>query len=239
MQKTKRDEAMLEWLAVVRMAGMPALRYALAGVQGLEQPVSLRRAQWWVSRMISVGLVGRTRVNYRSGSIVWPTFTAVGAAAPNLFRQTTRHEITVAEVSARYLAKGYSWRRDRKPTSWIDHQGDGIATRGNQVDLIEVELSPKTPARYKPICENHAYRMAHEGFSRVLYLCTADAARTVSREADRFIFRDLRSRLEVVHVFNDEGNWIAGDDVLNLATPASTEPILTNELDGLELGGLR
>lgn len=208
VQRTARDELMLAWLSEVRVAGMEAIQYALAGFAGTERPVSLRVAQLWAKRLASVGLVGRTRVDFRAGAIVWATSEASGKPAPNLFRQTTRHEVTVAGVSARYLSKGFIWARDRKAVGWLDHQADGIAAKSGWVDLVEVELSPKTPTRYKTICENHAFRLAHEGVDRVLYLCTSDAARTVTREADRYLFRDLRPRLEVLDVFDARGNWV-------------------------------
>ncbi|WP_223695373.1 hypothetical protein [Leifsonia poae] len=59
---------------------------------------------------------------FRDGSIVWATHQAIGKTAPNLFRQTTRHEVAVAAVSARYLCRGYSW-------SATGNRGCGVSTR--------------------------------------------------------------------------------------------------------------
>ena len=54
---TARDEAMLEWLGVVRVADMESIRFALAAFADANQPVSLRRAQQWVARMKVTELV--------------------------------------------------------------------------------------------------------------------------------------------------------------------------------------
>jgi hypothetical protein len=211
VQKTERDDLMLGWLSVVRTADLDAVRYALAGLANAPSPVSLRKAQQWTARMGDAGLVGRFRATYRDSSIVWATFAAVGKPAPNLHRQTVRHEVAVAAVSARYLFRGFQWERDRKPIGMLDHQADGIATRGEVVELIEVELTPKTVHRYKLICQNHASRLTHEGVTRIGYFCTADAARTVSREADKLLFRELRPQLVAMHIFDGSGRWV-GDD---------------------------
>jgi hypothetical protein len=211
VQKTERDDLMLGWLSVVRTADLDAVRYALAGLANAPSPVSLRKAQQWTARMVEAGLVGRFRATYRDSSIVWATFAAVGKPAPNLHRQTVRHEVAVAAVSARYLFRGFGWERDRKPIGMLDHQADGIATKGEVVELIEVELTPKTVHRYKLICQNHASRLTHEGIARIGYFCTADAARTVSREADKLLFRELRPLLVAMHIFDGGGRWV-GDD---------------------------
>lgn len=209
---TGRDEQMLEWLGVVRVADMDALRFALAAFSRADAPVSLRRAQQWVARLRGVGLVDRARPALRDGSIVWATPQAIGKLAPKLLQQTTRHEVAVAAASARYLFHGWGWHRDRKATGLYDHQADGVAIRGPEVRLVEVELTPKTLDRYNGICTSHAWRMANEGVTRVDYLCTADAARTVSREADKWIFRDDRARVVVHSAFDDRGVWGGASD---------------------------
>lgn len=233
MQLTDRDEAMLEWLGVVRMADMDAIRWALGGLAGAGGPVSVRKAQWWVARLAEHGLVDRARPTFRGGSIVWATSLAVRGPAPDLFRQTTRHEVAVAAVSARYLARGYTWSRDRKPASRLDHQADGMAIKGEIVELVEVELTPKTPARYKLICDSHATRLSRQGVARVAYLCTADAARLVSKQADRFIFRTERPKLHVLSAFDKQGRWVGSEDELWSTEPTPTVS-LTPQLSGLE-----
>lgn len=211
VQVTGRDEAMLEWLTVVRLADMDAVRWALGAYLGAGGPVGVRQAQYWVARMCSVGLLDRARPTFCDGSIVWATHQAIGKTAPNLYRQTTRHEVAVATVSARYLAQGFTWRRDRKPAGLLDHQADGVAARDGVVELVEVELTPKTWQRYKLICENHAYRLANAGIAQVTYFCTADAARIVTREADRFIFRTDRPRLIASAPFDVRGRWVGAE----------------------------
>ena len=212
MLMTGRDEQMLEWLGVVRVADMEALRFALAAFSRAAEPVSLRRAQQWVARLRVVGLVDSARPALRDGSIIWATRQAVGKPAPKLLQQTTRHEVAVAAASARYLFHGWDWHRDRKAIGLYDHQADGVATQGSEARLVEVELTPKTLDRYNGICTSHAWRMANEGVTQVDYLCTADAARTVSREADKWIFRGDRARLVVHSAFDERGVWMGIPD---------------------------
>lgn len=224
MQLTRRDELLLEWLQTVRFADMEAIRWALSAVAGTGKrgPVSRRRAQQWTLRMVEVGLLGKTKPSYQRASIVWPTHVSIGRA-PDLYKQTLRHELTVATVSARYLARGYAWMRDRQAVSIQDHQGDGVATRDGLVDLVEVELTPKTSRRYRTICNSHAERLASGAVSRVVYLGTPEATRAIIREADRHLFRDLRARLVAVPVFDDRALWVGADDapwVEHLMAPA-------------------
>jgi hypothetical protein len=213
---------MLEWLSIVRLADMDALRFALAGFQTDEHPtdpITLRVAQEWVARMVKVGMVGRARPSFQHSSIVWATHQATGRVAPNLYRQTTRHEVAVANIAARYIAQGYGWGRDRKPDSLQEHMADGVATKGSHRELVEVELTPKTLGRYKLIHNSHADRLTGEGFSRVVYACTPDAARVVGREADRYLFRDLRTRLVVGAVFDIRGAWTGHQDAIWVGVP--------------------
>lgn len=217
VQLTSRDHVMLEWLSIVRMADTAALRYALAGLGADEfpaEPVTLRKAQQWVARLLEIGLLNRARPAFQHSAIVWPTHEAVGRSAPNIYRQTTRHELAVANVAARYLARGFEWTRDRKPLSMAEHMADGVAVRGALRELVEVELTPKTLGRYKLIHNNHADRLTGDGVTRVVYACSPSAARTVSREADRYVFRDLRSRVVTAAVFDPRGVWIGADDAL-------------------------
>lgn len=231
MQLTERDEAMLEWLSVVRLADMSALRWALAGLAGsTEGPVSLRKAQQWTARLAEVGLVDRARPTFRDGSIVWATHQAIGKSAPNLFRQTTRHEVAVATVSARYLARGFSWERDRKPAQKNEHQVDGVAIAPDgRRELVEVELTAKVSHRYRMIFQSHTWRMAREGVDKVRYFSDPATARIVTREADNLVFRDDRHRVIVASVFDVRGHWVADDDA-----PFRDLAPLAVPLDGLD-----
>lgn len=216
MQLTRRDEQMIEWLSIVRMADIDGIRWALAGLRRgyAEEPVSVRRANQWIARMAEVGLIDRTRPLYRDRQIVWPTHQATGRSAPALFRQTMRHELAVAEAAARYLARGYSWMRDHRPHGLQDHQVDGVAIKEGEMELIEVELTVKRLSRYKLIHLHHGRRIAVGGVTRVVYLCTPEVAGIVAREADKFIFREQRERLVTLPVFNAQGKWIGRDDAL-------------------------
>jgi hypothetical protein len=92
VQWTDRDEAMVDWLLVVRLAEMDAIRWALGALSGSGVPVNTRKAQQWVVRLEGAGLVERARPTYRDASIVWATAAAIGRPAPNLFRQAIGHE---------------------------------------------------------------------------------------------------------------------------------------------------
>lgn len=230
-QLTSRDEAMLDWMNVVRLADVDAIRWALSAYQdGHDNPVSVRRANHWIARMAEVGLVDRVRPMYRDRQIVWATHRATGRTAPALFRQTMRHELAVAAASARYLARGYSWVLDRRPESMLDHQVDGVAMKDGVMELIEVELTVKKLARYKMIHAQHGQRLAAGGISRVVYLCAPGVADAVSREADKFIFREQRERLVALPVFDAQGKWFGKDTELwhaprsSSLTPEAAEP---------------
>lgn len=106
----------------------------------------------WIAWLVAEGLIQRAQPAFNGRSITWATRQGVGSVAPNLYRQTTRHEVAVASVSARYLARGYTWFPNRRPASLQDHQVDGVAVKGDIVELIEVELTPKSLGRYKVIC---------------------------------------------------------------------------------------
>lgn len=119
-----------------------------------------------------------------------------------------RHELAVAYASARYLARGLDWTRDRRPVNFNDHQADGVATTPDRVEYVEVELTPKMTERYRLILRRYADRLEEDERATVTYLCTAEATRIVTREADRHLFRDLRGRLRTETVFDRHGHWI-------------------------------
>ncbi|CAN5354429.1 hypothetical protein BH11ACT5_BH11ACT5_12630 [soil metagenome] len=216
MQLTSRDEHMLDWLVVVRMADIDAIRWALGGLkdESLGVPVGVRRANQWIARMSEAALVDRCRPVYRDRQIVWPTRKGTSQTPPTLFRQTMRHELAVAGVSARYLARGFQWSRDSNPRGSQSHLADGVATRGDVVDVIEVELTTKKLARYKHIHGHHAGRLADGSASRIVYLCTPDVARAVAREADRFVFREQREGIVTLPVMDAQGKWVGEEDAL-------------------------
>lgn len=233
VQMTERDEAMLSWLSVVRIADTSALRFALAGLAGASEPVSERRVRQWVARLIEMGLLERERISMKGDSIVWVARRWNGAKRPQLLGQMTRHDLTVAAVSARYLTRGFSWERDRKPVSLFEHQTDGVARRGEEVDFVEVELTAKTPARYQLIFNSHSFRLQESEMVRVVYLCTPGAARTVRREAARWMPAEALHRLVVLEVIDERGRitmepgqlWAdsSGEDVVLIQKAESVE----------------
>lgn len=76
------------------------------------------------------------------------------------------------------------------------------------LELIEVELTAKTISRYQAIHRDHSERLA-EAVNRVRYFCTPDVETTIAREADKFVFRDQRSRLLTTPSFDHQGRWRA------------------------------
>jgi hypothetical protein len=93
----------------------------------------------------------------------------------------------------------------------MDHAVDGVARRGGEVELVEVELTPKALPRYVQIFSSHVYRMVHEGAGRVVYFCDPKSERAVRREADVRVFRDDRDRVVTLSVFDARGNWCVDD----------------------------
>jgi hypothetical protein len=209
VQLTPRDEVMLDWLATVRFADANAIRWAMSGLAGRDdgKPVALRKAQRWMMRMASVGVIDRGVPAFQSAAVAWNTDPFYGRK-PDIYRQTARHDAAVALVSAIFLSRGFVWKRDQRAEYLRDHQADGVATRGNEIVLVEVELTPKAVGRYGPICRRHALRLEDGEVSRVEYYCTPGAARTISREADRWMFRDVRPRLDVIPAFDARGKWV-------------------------------
>lgn len=114
-------------------------------------------------------------------------------------------------VSARYLARGWSWTRDRVGAVAPTHEADGVARRGEEIEVVAVELTVKKLARYRLIHSRFGQRLASGTATRVIYFCTPDVARAVGREADRFIFRDFRKRLVTVPALTDQGQWGASE----------------------------
>lgn len=156
---TARDERVCEWLRIVRVTDVQAIRWLLGVLNESDQPVSTRRAQEWVARMELVGLVQRQNLGGPGGSVVWGTFEATGQSRPNIYRQTTRHEIAVSAVSVRYLAAGFAWRRDERPAHPGGQQADGVAIGLRTSELIEVELTPKRAPRYVSIFSAYRHRL--------------------------------------------------------------------------------
>lgn len=217
MQITARDERLFEWLREVRLADAEALRWALAAADGRSEPVTARRAQQWIARGVEAGVIEKARPIFRDGSVVWLSHAMSGRAAPNLFRATTRHEVAVSAISARFMAAGYAWSRDRQPASTREHAADGIARRGERVERVEVELTAKTLGRYQSILLGHA-RWLTEGVERVVYVGTPAAMRAVSREADKWIHPAVRDRLLTVAALDERGHIEGSLDALWTST---------------------
>lgn len=230
MQITARDERIFEWLRVVKLADTEAIRWVLAALDGRDEPVSMRRAQQWIARAVDADLVEKARPVFRDGSIIWLSRMMSNRAAPNLYRATTRHEVAVSSISARFLAAGYSWRRDRQPAARQEHAADGVAERPGSVELIEVELTAKTLDRYRGIFTDHTRRLT-EGIERVVYVGTAGAMRAVDREANKWVHPSLRDRIIILPVLDERGHIVGALDSLWSDVDAPAMPEETPAVD--------
>ncbi len=208
-----RDEQMMTWFQIVRIANVQSVRWVLGALNGQARPVSVRRAQSWCERMQTAGMVDRAQLGGAGGALVWGTYAGTGLAKPNLYRQTTRHEVAVAAASARYAAAGYAWQRDEKPAYVGGHQADGVALGTDLVELVEVELTGKRMPRYVAIFQAFRRRFDLGEMNGVTYLCNAESARAV-REALMTVpaGRTIAARVAVQEVYDPAGQWI--DDEL-------------------------
>ena len=75
VQLTTRNEAMLDWLSVVRMADQESIRWALAALpeRQADKPVGVRRGNQWIARLVDEGL--------RSRPVGWCNFRLVRVAS--------------------------------------------------------------------------------------------------------------------------------------------------------------
>jgi hypothetical protein len=203
---TGRDERMFEWLRIVRVCDVQSIRWVLGALNSSNRPVSTRSAQVWCARMEQVGLLERANLGGPGGSWIWGTYEATGQVRPRIYTQTARHEVAVAAASARYIAAGFAWKRDEKPSHVGSHQADGVALGARSVDLIEVELTPKRAPRYASIFSAYRRRLAFGGEDSVVYLCTESAARAVRRALSDFrLGDDIADRVRVRVMFDDRG----------------------------------
>lgn len=208
-----RDEQMMTWFQIVRIANVQSVRWVLGTLNGQRGPVSVRRAQAWCARMETAGLVDRAQLGGPGGSLVWATYAGTGMGKPGLYRQTTRHEVAVAAASARYAAAGYAWQRDEKPTYAGGHQADGVAFVPRWRELIEVELTPKRLPRYVSIFQAFSRRFALGEMAAVTYLCNTESNRAVREALTSLpIGRAISDRVTVRDVYDRAGQWI--DDQL-------------------------
>lgn len=166
--------------------------------------MQVRQAQRWVARMETAGVIQRAALGGPGGSIVWATSDVTGARSPNLFSQTTRHEIAVSAASARYAAAGFAWQEDERPSSAGSHRADGVAIGGAEdARLIEVELTPKRAPRYARIFTAFRHRLDRGDGSRVMYLCAPDSAKAVRAALRQPSARQVAAHVDVQVVFSD------------------------------------
>lgn len=204
----RRDEQMLEWFSIVRVANMQTVRWVLGALNGWDRPVTSRQAQSWCARMRIAGMVDSARLGDGGGSAVWATHKAIGVAKPDLYRQTTRHELAVASASARFAAAGYAWRRDEKAPFVGGHQADGVAIAVDWVELIEVELTAKRLPRYASIFNAYRGRLNAGDASQITYIANASGARAVRHALQELpAGRAISGQVAIHEVFDRGGIW--------------------------------
>lgn len=218
---TGRDQRVCEWLSIVRVTDVQAIRWVLGALNEIDGPVSTRRAQAWCARMEVVGLIERANLGGPGGSIIWGMYEATGMSRPNIYRQTTRHEVAVAAVSARYINASYAWRCDVRPARIGGHQADGVAIGARTEQLIEVELTPKRAPRYASIFSAYRQRLEVDDALGVTYLCNEASGRAVRAALKTLpVGRALAPRVDVRDVFTDYGSIRSPGDSTRL--PPST-----------------
>ncbi len=204
---TERDAQVLEWFSIVRVTTMDGIRWVLGALNESSGPVSRNQAFVWVRRMQELGMVERSRVPPFRGTMLWATPKAIKKRAPDLLRQTTRHELMVSVISARYLHANWSWNRDLTRAATL-HEADGVAYKSGVTDLVEVEMTGKRRTRYFEIFEDFFDRMKDDPTMRVVYLCTSDAGRVVRDALTKGVGVDIAPRTLVVDLFGRDGAWI-------------------------------
>ncbi|WP_133765088.1 hypothetical protein [Amnibacterium kyonggiense] len=200
---------MFEWFSIVRIADVQSVRWVLAALNGVDRPVSVRRAQSWCARMEAAGLVERAQLGGRGGALVWGTYAGTGVTRPNLHRQTTRHEVAVAAASARYATAGYAWQRDEKPAHVGGHQADGVALGFGWVELVEVELTPKRLPRYAAIFAAYRRRLDLGEADSISYLCNKESERAVRAALGELpAGRSIAPQVGVRSMYDRTGIWV-------------------------------
>ena len=148
---TERDELALSWFGIVRISNMDTVRWLLGAVNGWDRPGQIRQAQRWVTRMESAGKIRRATLGTPGGAVVWATSEVPGARKPNLFSQTTRHEIAVSAASARYAVAGFAWQEDERPAGHRRPPSGRSRTRRRRVRIADRgRAHPETRAAVRP-----------------------------------------------------------------------------------------
>lgn len=199
VQVTERDERLLRWLDVVRLADVETVAVML-GADASRGPVGVRVAQVWVERMRSVGLVASERPRYRASQVVWATRAATGRSEPNPYAGTVPHSLEVARQTALLRAQGVT----ATPDTRRDERGlmaDAVLTWPNGArQFLEVELSTKTKTRLDEKLLGTAQRWADEGVAGTLYIARRAPAQAVEQAAQRVLAESIRDRLVIVRL---------------------------------------
>jgi hypothetical protein len=114
------------------------------------------------------------------------------------------------------MAHGFTWQPDhrvsREDARNGEHAADGVAVAPGRRVLVEVELTPKTPARLDTILTNHvdrklwAAQRGAEPITDVAYLTDPASARAVRRQLRE---GSDHAHIQVLDVFDPRGRWRA------------------------------
>lgn len=229
---TDRDAAMFEWFSIVRVTTMEGVRWVLGALNDASGPVSKNQAFVWVRRMQELGMIERARVPPFRGTMLYATPRAIKKRAPDLLRQTTRHELMVSVISARYIHAGWHWDRDLDKAEAL-HEADGVASSDGVTDLVEVELTAKRRTRYEEIFRSFRERLDDDPELRVVYLCTVDAGRVVRDALTKGAGMDIASRTYVVDLFGRDGAWVGDEYPAGLFDATSPKVAASEPIEGI------
>ncbi|MFE4462571.1 hypothetical protein ACFROC_34900 [Nocardia tengchongensis] len=217
---TQRDAAVLAWLGEVKVAATDSMRQAYAffgtGEQMPKQNLSRR-----LTTLTNSGYLGaETLQRGNNRRVYWPA----GQQYP-IARRILAHDLTVAHLSINLLSAGNAailthnrhlpaeianerriWTQDAT-VSAKTHQADGLLWQPNNAAVIvEVELSPKTPARMDSILRSHAERIesASDPVTHVLYLTTRTVGQLIARVWHKNGHAaDHPDRMQIIHAVDD------------------------------------
>ena len=197
---TQRDLDAVRWIAEQQAVRLDTIGRLLASRGTAVDGRALRRlAQRWDA----AGLIRRRRILANAPSILWPTADGVRSAgitlkagqraeAPSI--GTLHHTLALAEVRLVYERMGFTWTAERfLRAAGSGHRADGLAVKGDQRVLVEVERTQKERERLADILRSN---LRTPGISETHYWIT-EVMRGVVEAAAAELEADLTTRVRV------------------------------------------